>query len=156
MSDYNRSYKESGFTLIEVMMAIFILTVGILAALSLQSKSMQGNHKANRMTEAAFNASSVMDDLKSLDYNDPAIANNANATITSGNGLYQTTYTVTQMNVLVPFGVPPTGLLGGASSAQQYKQIIVNTQWTAFGIVYGGNNVGDLPGITSTLLMFDD
>ena len=44
---------EKGFTLMEVMIAMAILTVGILALFSMQITSVRGNAKADRLTTAS-------------------------------------------------------------------------------------------------------
>lgn len=52
---------KSGFTLIEVMVAILILAIGILAWALLQDNNIEGRSKSSRMTTAIELAQSVME-----------------------------------------------------------------------------------------------
>ena len=64
------STDEQGFTLIEILIAITIFAIGILAVGKMQITAIQGNSRANYLTEAATIAQSKMEELISLDYND--------------------------------------------------------------------------------------
>lgn len=72
--------RERGFTLIEVMVAIAILSFGILAVATMQTSAMRANYKGYRLTEAItlaqdrieYLATQPFDDLVSgLDQADP-------------------------------------------------------------------------------------
>jgi len=67
------STYEQGFTLIEILIAITVFAIGILAVGKMQITAIQGNSKANHLTEAATIAQSKMEELISLDYNDPLL-----------------------------------------------------------------------------------
>ena len=60
--------NNSGFTLIETMIAILVFTIGILAMVSLQTHSIRTNASAKQTTEAASAAASAIEDLRPLDY----------------------------------------------------------------------------------------
>ncbi len=62
--------REGGFTLIEVIIAISILTVGLLAVASMQTAAIQGNFFAYRTTQAATLAQDRLEYLLSLPYDD--------------------------------------------------------------------------------------
>jgi len=62
---------SSGFTLIEVLIAISIFAVGILAIASLQIKSINLNSAARMQTEATTVAADCMERLLSLPYEHP-------------------------------------------------------------------------------------
>lgn len=64
--------SDRGFTLLEVMIALFIFTIGILATTSMQISSLHGNKIANDTTEASAIAASWVENLKSLDYDQDA------------------------------------------------------------------------------------
>ena len=64
------STDEQGFTLIEILIAITVFAIGILAVGKMQITAIQGNSRANYLTEAATIAQSKMEELISLDYND--------------------------------------------------------------------------------------
>ena len=68
------STYEQGFTLIEIMIAITVFAIGILAVGKMQIAAIQGNSRANHLTEAATIAQSKIEELISLNYNDPLLA----------------------------------------------------------------------------------
>ena len=43
--------REGGFTLIEMLFAVTILSVGVLAVASMQASSLKGTHHAYNVTE---------------------------------------------------------------------------------------------------------
>ncbi|MFH7320901.1 prepilin-type N-terminal cleavage/methylation domain-containing protein [Desulfurivibrio sp. D14AmB] len=54
---------QQGFTLIEIMIALVLLSVGILAAASMQISALGGNHLANRISAAAALAEATIEEL---------------------------------------------------------------------------------------------
>lgn len=66
-----KNNSQDGFTLIEVMIAIFILTIGILGAAAMQVASIDGNSIANRITEAATWGGNELEFLMGQPYDDP-------------------------------------------------------------------------------------
>jgi type IV pilus assembly protein PilV len=67
--------KRRGFTLIELMIAVCILLVGILASLSGFVASLLLNDSSNNLTIAVNDAQHVLEQIKGLDYS-TCIANN--------------------------------------------------------------------------------
>ena len=63
-----RKTPEQGFSLIEVLIAIFILAIGILAVVSMQTAAMHGNFKAVGLTEASIFAEDRMERILAQDY----------------------------------------------------------------------------------------
>jgi len=83
---------KGGFTILEVMVAISILAVGLMAVFTAQSRSIMGNTDANRQTVAMTLAQDRMEQLLALPYE------NLDATgspITAPGG-YQVAWTVTE------------------------------------------------------------
>ena len=79
--------KEKGFTLIELMIAMVVLGIGILALIQMQVAAMNGNLSANQMTTAMTLAQDEIEQLKRLALTDGALTdnnagNNANLTST--------------------------------------------------------------------------
>ena len=68
------STYEQGFTLIEILIAITVFAIGILAVGKMQITAIQGNSRANQLTEAVTLAQSKIEELISLNYNDPLLA----------------------------------------------------------------------------------
>ncbi|MBW2186490.1 MAG: prepilin-type N-terminal cleavage/methylation domain-containing protein [Deltaproteobacteria bacterium] len=60
--------NNKGFTLVELMVALVIFAVGILAVGQLQVTSIRYNSHAQRMSEATMLAQSQMEELMSIDY----------------------------------------------------------------------------------------
>lgn len=65
-----RKRNEKGFTLIEVLIAISILAIGLLAVASMQGSASKNNVFAGSRTEAATLAADQMERLLSLDWDD--------------------------------------------------------------------------------------
>ncbi len=67
-----RRFKpEKGYTLIEILIAITILSVGMLALASLQTSGIRTNSTANRMTTRATWAQDRIEKLMAMPYSDP-------------------------------------------------------------------------------------
>lgn len=74
MPDNSKRKNEKGFTLLEVLFAISILTFGLLAVGSMQVSSIQGNYFAGKATDGIYVACDKMEDLMSLSYADANLA----------------------------------------------------------------------------------
>ena len=72
--------SEAGFTLLEVIAAVSILTVGLLAVASMQTAAIQGNDKAYRVTEGATWAQNQLESLMGLSYDNPLLDNGTDKT----------------------------------------------------------------------------
>ncbi len=66
-----------GFTLIEVLIAIAIFSIGILAIATLQIKSINANSAARMQSEATTAAVDCMERLMSLPYENPELDESA-------------------------------------------------------------------------------
>jgi type IV pilus assembly protein PilV len=91
--------REGGFTLLEVIVAISILTFGLLAVASMQSAAIRGNQLGYRVTEGSTLAQDRLEFLISKAYDDAllTIGNNKPDPDPGGTGLpngYQLTYDV--------------------------------------------------------------
>jgi type IV pilus modification protein PilV len=71
MTDKNTAAASGGFTLIEVLIAIAIFAIGILAIAGLQIKSINLNSAARLQSEATTAAVDCMERLMSLPYEHP-------------------------------------------------------------------------------------
>jgi type IV pilus assembly protein PilV len=69
-----RPIGERGFTLLEVIVAISILTFGLLAVASMQMTAIRGNYNASNITEATTVAQDRLENLMGLLYSDPLLA----------------------------------------------------------------------------------
>ncbi len=56
---------ESGFTILEVVIALMILGVGLMSAAAMQTRAVEGTNSANRLTERVAVAEEWIEDLMS-------------------------------------------------------------------------------------------
>lgn len=57
---------QSGFSMVEVLVAILLLTVGLLALATMQTQAVASNSYGNKLTEATFLAQDKMEELRLL------------------------------------------------------------------------------------------
>ena len=102
--------QQGGFSLIEVLIAVCILTIGILSVNAMQINAISGNLTANHMTESTSWGSDRVESLLSLDYTDPALNDgdgdgdaglndvdaNADGSMTSPDGEYDIFWNVSE------------------------------------------------------------
>ncbi len=62
--------NESGFSLIEVLISLTILSVGLLAVGGMQITSIKGNFSSGNVTHATVLAQSKLEELKRVSYSD--------------------------------------------------------------------------------------
>ena len=62
--------NNKGFTLIEALVALGVLTIGILTMYTMQTGSIRGNFRASQISTAAAWAAVRMEQLSALAYND--------------------------------------------------------------------------------------
>ena len=67
----NKNDNAEGFTLIEVMIAIAVLTIGLLAIGSVQISAINGNTTGKMTSQAATFAADQLERLLALDFDDP-------------------------------------------------------------------------------------
>lgn len=60
----NRLRRQSGFTLIEVLVALLILGIGLLGLTGLQAHSLRNNYNAYLRTQATFNVYEIIDRMR--------------------------------------------------------------------------------------------
>ncbi|MCJ7547777.1 MAG: prepilin-type N-terminal cleavage/methylation domain-containing protein [Deltaproteobacteria bacterium] len=75
MSFSRRQFKSTkGFTLIEVMIAVVILAVGLLALMAMQIVSIKANAFSSEMTYSTMLAQQQLETLRNLPFTDAALA----------------------------------------------------------------------------------
>ena len=115
--------RDSGFTLIEISIAIVVMALALLAMAGMQAIALRGNSFANQISQGGSLAEDIVESLMVLDYNDPILND------TTPVGLF-TTYHET---------APPAGYsvqwhVDADSPAPQSKTINVDITWnTALG-----------------------
>lgn len=89
--------KQTGFTLIEAMIALVVLTVGVLSLQRMQLTTIQGNATAQSLTLASSWSADRAERLTGLDYTDPLLVD------TDGDGAGGLDDTVNLGNVAADF-----------------------------------------------------
>ena len=67
--------NQGGFTIVEVLMAMAVFLVGVLAVLMMQIKAINTNSSARSVTENYTWAMDKVEELLALDYSDAALSN---------------------------------------------------------------------------------
>jgi type IV pilus assembly protein PilV len=60
----NASKYSSGFTLVEVLISILILSLGLMGVAALQSKSLGSSHTASQRSQAVLSAADIADRMR--------------------------------------------------------------------------------------------
>lgn len=63
-SSFTHSRKSSGFTLLEVMVAMVIFSIGLLGLAGLQAQSVQFSHSAYLRSQATFHAYDILEKMR--------------------------------------------------------------------------------------------
>jgi type IV pilus modification protein PilV len=88
--------NNRGFTLVEVLFALAIFSIGILAVGSMQISAINNNASARMRTEATILASETVEELISLeDYNDPLLGTDTQSA-SSPNNIYCIEWSATE------------------------------------------------------------
>lgn len=62
--------KESGLSLLEVLISVAILSVGLMAIASMQINTMQGNDRSESITDSLFISQDIAESLIRMDFDD--------------------------------------------------------------------------------------
>lgn len=85
---------KKGFTLVEVMIALFIFSIGILGLTKMQITGIQTNDIAGKYTEGSSWGVAQIETLMATAYDNAALDDNATGTDTDG--IYTMNWTVTE------------------------------------------------------------
>jgi type IV pilus assembly protein PilV len=87
--------NDKGFTLIEVLIAMVVLTIGILAMMTMQTRAVTANHRASTMASASSVAAGQMERFQTIDYLDPTLTNGNHPAVPDPATNYPVSWTVT-------------------------------------------------------------
>ena len=124
----NTISKDNGFSLIELLIAISVMALGMLAAASMQYSAVRNNATGNTSTQATMLAEATMEMLKNQDIDSTALTVGDYVDPTrvdaSGNpgGIYNRNWHIDSL---------------GTSS----RRISVIVEWTKFGSTRPGKNI---------------
>jgi len=100
--------NQSGFTLLEVLIAISILTVGLLGVAQMQIMGIKGNYFSGNTTAALSLAEEKMEDLLGKSYTDAELASGNNPDANNpidetgqAGGIYSRMWTVTDNTPII-------------------------------------------------------
>jgi len=79
-----KTNSQNGFTLIEVLVAIALLTIGILGAATMQIAAIDGNNMAIRLTGAATWGEDTLETFMGLPYAHADLVDDSNAGANAG------------------------------------------------------------------------
>ena len=82
-------FNEKGFTLIEVLIAITVFAIGLLAVAAMQISSVKGNSSALDLTEAVNVAQDRLEDLLARNYVDDPVLDDPDLNDDDGDGTGQ-------------------------------------------------------------------
>jgi len=73
------SQTENGFTLIEALVAMVVLSIGIFSLYGMQLSAIRGNASADHLTNAVASGQDTVEQLMSLDFTDSALSASSSA-----------------------------------------------------------------------------
>lgn len=107
--------SERGFSLVELLIAITILAIGLLAVAGMQSTAINSNAWANRLSTATSLAQEVMEDLLAKDATDV---------------IFSATTGATAYDLNVPDATTMNITISGAGTFSATRAITINTPVT--------------------------
>jgi type IV pilus assembly protein PilV len=103
---------EQGFTLIELMISIAILSVGVMALMSMQMTGIESNAQARKISESTVMGSDRLENLMCLPFDDPLLTAGDHVPDDQGpEDPYQIAWTVTDGDADAATPLPGTKLV---------------------------------------------
>ena len=90
-----RIYEKNGFTLIEVLIALVILSVGILGVAKMQLSAIKGNAIARKHTQLIIAAQNQIELIMQMQYSTPSLSDGTHSLGHSDDSTIPENYTLT-------------------------------------------------------------
>ena len=132
--------RQSGFTLIEVMIALVILAVGLLALATMQIVSIRSNAFSSEMTYATMLAQSRLEQIRNMDYDDLTPSSSTTDTVPASASTKGMAYTVER--TVSADDVP----------AANMKTVTLEIKWTGAPAGSAGSSTVDFTTSFSTVI----
>jgi type IV pilus assembly protein PilV len=128
MKIMRRRTGRNGFTLLELLIAVSLIAVGMLAVVTMQTVAMNANMVSNRLTVATTLAQQVAEDILSWNIADPRL--NSPGVVMPGSGSPNYTFTNPSTGALVgtQIYIPGAGTYSARYSTTPNTPIAGNTQ----------------------------
>jgi type IV pilus assembly protein PilV len=123
--------NKSGFTLIEIIIALLILGVGLVGLLALFPVGFDAAGKASNIITATFLAQEQMEELKRDGYGGSTLTTALSTTTPNPNGTFDSPYEYYQYEIDAIAGISDGG--GGRRLAGSICEVIVDVYWPAEG-----------------------
>ncbi len=136
MNTYVMMKSQKGSTLIEAMIAIVILTIGIMAAMGMQIRAMGASSAALNRTDANNVAASLLEIFKALPFDDAILAQ----TVASPNALVDDATTAKYTAAALPRMVPFVASVPVAGTIVDRSGITYNLSWAVQDRVLSATN----------------
>lgn len=117
---------ERGFTLMEVIVSIMLMTIGLLAVMQMQVVALSQTNLAYRLTTASALAESALEDVMSWDASDPRLASTSSTT--TGFTFGDSPFVISNISYTVTYTLTMNTPISGMT------QVVVN-------VVGGGRNI---------------
>jgi prepilin-type N-terminal cleavage/methylation domain-containing protein len=85
---------QDGFTLIEILIGLILLSVGILAIAGMQVTAMRGNFSSSNLTQASILAQDQLEALRGRDFNHADLDAGKHAPVAVGGTIFTREYIV--------------------------------------------------------------
>ena len=93
----NRAIKKpNGFTLVEVVAALIILAIGLLAIAAMQVTSTKGGYFSSNVTRGTIFAQDKLEDLKNLSYSDSNLSSGQHNEGTMSGSIFSRQYHIVE------------------------------------------------------------
>lgn len=120
--------NEKGFTLIEALVAMVVLTIGVFALYSMQVAAIRGNAKSNSISLASNIAAVHIENVISLEFDDITKLKDKNGDGVAGldnvDGLADYTITQPNKNYSVFYNVAPDALVPAPAGQKPFMKVV--------------------------------